>query len=278
MSYHTAVLITSEKCGHCRNMRGNGRLLSQAEIKKDNKPPTIPGGPVNPKGYHYDAIYMRRILTAGAESGVKQLVRLINIHYKSFNPMEGIADICIFNMEGASVKQTILRESNGKTSIETYLIGESGKQLEKKELQSVWSDSVKANVPINMTMYSHFFPILTLFHVDAWNSAIQNSKPVYGYVNGLETKAEAPYGALPSQKPNVIEFGMFLKEFFDGTRKLESVAPVVVKTDVVEPVEKKQVHFEDSNLVVAPSIKNEPAKIHKDELCSKIHFKLYVKE
>jgi hypothetical protein len=280
MSHHVAVLITSEQCGHCRRMRGNGRLLSQNEIKKDNKQPTIPGGAVNPKGYFYDAIYMRRLLTGGIEttsSQSKQLVKLINIHYKSFNPMEGINDISIFNLEGNNVKQTILKESNGKTAIEVYVIGDSGRLLDKKELPSVWSDSVKANVPINLTMYAHFFPILALFHSDAWNDAIQNSKPVFGYVNGLETKHEAPYGALQARQPNVIEFGMFLKQFFDGTKKLESVAPVIVKSEVVENTEKK-VHFEEHK-AVPPTVQNGTAKLaHKDELCSKINFKLYVKE
>lgn len=280
MSYHVAVLITSEQCGHCRRMRGNGRLLSQNEIKKDNKMPTIPGGPINPKGYFYDAIYMKRLLTGGIENSSKQLVKMINIHYKSFNPMEGIVDISIFNMEGNNVKQTILKESNGKTAVEVYVINDSGKQLDKKELPSVWSDSVKANVPINLTMYAHFFPILALFHNEAWNTAIQNSKPVYGYVNGLETKSEAPYGALPSQKPNVIEFGMFLKQFFDGTRKLESVAPVFVKSEAPENTEKK-VHFEEHR-AIPPTLKNiddsKSASFDPDGLCSKINFKLYVKE
>jgi hypothetical protein len=284
MSYHVAVLITSERCGHCKRMRGSGRLLSQNEIKKDNLMPTIPGGTSRPSGYHYDAIYMKRLLTAGTDAS--QRLRLINVHYKSFNPTEGIADICIFNLEGANIKQTILKESNGKTAIETYLIGESGRQLEKKEIPSVWSDSVKANVPINITMYAHFFPILTLFHIEAWNDAIQNSKPVFGYVNGLETKLEAPYGALQSQKPNVVEFGEFLKQFFDGTRKLEAVAPAKPVVTEGENTEKKHVHFEDSK-IIAPTMKsqNVPTNIapngiegaHK-EICSKLNFKLYVKE
>jgi hypothetical protein len=282
MSHHVAVLITSEQCGHCRRMRGNGRLLSQNEIKKDNKQPTIPGGTVNPKGYHYDAIYMKRLLTGGSDTPQsKQVLKLINIHYKSFNPTEGIVDISIFNMDGNNIKQTILHESSGKTAIEVYVIGDSGKQLDKKELPGVWSDSVKANVPINLTMYAHFFPILALFHVDAWNSAIQNSKPVYGYVNGLETKSEAPYGALQSQKPNVIEFGMFFKQFFDGSKKLESVAPIVMKSEVPENTEKK-VHFEEHRAIapaIPPTVQNGTAKlVHKDDLCSKINFKLYVKE
>lgn len=288
MSYHVAVLVTSEQCGHCRRMRGNGRLLSQNEIKKDNKMPTIPGGQSNPSGYHYDAKFMSRLLTGDSViSQSKQVIKLINIHYKSFNPMEGILDISIFNLEGVNVKQTILRESNGKTSIETYLIGDSGRVLEKKEIPSVWADSVKANVPINISMYAHFFPIITLFHSEAWNDAIQNSKPIFGYVNGLETKSEAPYGALPSQKPNVVEFGMFIKQFFDGTRKLEAVAPKESKGfsgSDGENSEKKHVHFEDSK-VIPPTLKNNVAFKETGgapsgiiDLCSKLNFKLYVKE
>jgi hypothetical protein len=280
MSYHTAVLITSEQCGHCRRMRGTGRLLSQNEIKKDNKQPTIPGGQSNPTGYHYDAKFMRRLLTAG-DSQSKQVLKLINIHYKTFNPMEGINDISIFNMEGNNVKQTILRESSGKTSVEVYVIGESGKQLDNKILPNVWSDSVKANVPINLSMYGHFFPILTLFHNDAWNDAIQNSKPVFGYVNGLETKTEAPYGAIQAQRPNVVEFGMFLKQFFDGTKKLEAVPSVIVKPEIPENTEKK-VHFEEHKAIPPTvqngTVKNVESSKGSSDICSKISFRLYVKE
>jgi hypothetical protein len=269
-------------------MRGTGRLLYQNEIKKDNKQPTIPGGQSNPKGYHYDAIFMKRLLTAGDSTAPhsKQMLRLINIHYKTFNPMEGINDICIFTMEGNNVKQTILRESSGKTAVEVYVIGESGKQLENKILPSVWSDSVKANVPINLSMYGHFFPILTLFHVDAWNDAIQNSKPIFGYVNGLETKTESPYGAIQAQRPNVVEFGLFLKQFFDGTKKLEAVAPLIMKSEVPENAEKK-VHFEEHRAiapVIPPTVQNGTVKqlplknVESSDLCSKISFRLYVKE
>ena len=74
------VLLTSERCGHCRNMRGSGRLLSQTEIKRDNKQPNIPGG------NHYDAVFMKKLITA--EVGNTAKLRVINIHYKTFNPAE----------------------------------------------------------------------------------------------------------------------------------------------------------------------------------------------
>ena len=84
MSFHIATLITSEKCGHCRNMRGTGRLLSQNEIKKDSKQPSMPGG------YHYDAKFMKKMITADTDSAK---LRILNVHYKSFNPGDGVMDL-----------------------------------------------------------------------------------------------------------------------------------------------------------------------------------------
>lgn len=271
MSIHIAVLITSQTCGHCRNMRGSGRLLSQNEIKTQNKQPNIPGK------NHYDAKFMKKILT-GDNSGAsnKQVVRLINVHYKTFNPGEGIMDICIFNLDSDpnNVKQTIMKEKDGKTALESYVIGESGKQISKNDIQNTWSDTVRAYVPINLPSYAFFFPSLAIFHIDAWNNAIQNSKPIYGFVNGLETKQISPYGAIPVQQPNMVDYPIFIGNFFNGSKTLEAepknVAPEPQAQVPASAHVEKKVHFED-----------EPVKVFKpvpEGPCANIRFRLYVKE
>ena len=53
-------------------MRGTGRLLSQNEIKKDSKTPTVQGG------FHYDAKFMKKMITADTDSAK---LRIINVHY-----------------------------------------------------------------------------------------------------------------------------------------------------------------------------------------------------
>jgi len=285
---HTAVLVTAQQCGHCRNMRGTGRLLSQTEIKKDSKPPNIPGG------FHYDAKFMRRVLTGQENPSPtsKAVVRLINIHYKTMNPTDGISDISLFLVENStSVRQIIMKEQEGKTSVEVYVIGESGKQISKDISPTVWADTVRLHVPINIMSYVAMFPLLTIFHSEAWAYAIQNSKPVYGFVNGLETKTTSPYGFVSSPKPNVIDFAQFIGNFFNGTRKLESQPKIEASNEVVPvpkvqneaasaSLEPKTVKFQEPEAKGASgSILNKPSNSSNyNGVCEKIKYRLYVKE
>ena len=84
MSFHIACFITSEKCGHCRNMRGDGILLSKKKITSEKKNPTIPGG------NYYDASFLKKLVTADSE--VPKL-KVLNLHYRGFNPNEGVMDL-----------------------------------------------------------------------------------------------------------------------------------------------------------------------------------------
>lgn len=246
---HTAVILTSERCGHCRNMRGNGKLLSKAEIKKDNKQPTIPGG------NHFDASWMLKLITAGADKDAK--IKVINLHYKTFNPQEGLMDISIFTMENnKEVRQTMLKEAGSKTNMSIYVVGEASKTVNNNDISSTWAEICNTYVPINIGMYAYFFPSIIMFEENEWMTAIQNKVPIYGLLNGFDTKPQSPYGALTGQgiQPNVKDFVKFIAEFFDGTRKLtgkpaasEPVAPV--EPPVVIPVKKP----ESSETVLVPT-------------------------
>lgn len=246
---HTAVILTSERCGHCRNMRGNGKLLSKAEIKKDNKQPTIPGG------NHFDASWMSKLITAGMDKDAK--IKVVNLHYKSFNPAEGLMDISIFTLENnKEVRQTMLKESGSKTNMSIYVVGEGSKTLSSSDISTTWAEISNTYVPINISMYAYFFPSIILFEENEWMSSIQNKVPIYGFLNGFKTKEQSPFGALTGSgiQPNVKDFVKFIGEFFDGTRKLtgkpkasEVVTPV--EEPVVIPVKKP----ESSGTVLVPT-------------------------
>jgi hypothetical protein len=228
MSFHIAALITSEKCGHCRTMRGSGRLLSQNEIKKDSKTPTVPGG------FHYDARFMKKMITADTDSAK---LRILNVHYKSFNPGDGVMDLSVFTLEpdNKNIRQTILKEKNGKTLVEIYVIGDVGKMVTSQDIPTEWSETVKTYLPINLTSYAYFYPTLSLFHFEAWMNSIKNSEPIFGYVNGLETKQEHPYGAIPGQNPNPGDFIQFLNSFFkEGANPILANPPSLPKPEVKE--------------------------------------------
>lgn len=259
---HVAVLLTSETCGHCRNMRGNGRLLSKSEIKKEGKQPTIPGG------NHFDAAYMKKLITT--EIDAKPKLRVINLHYKSFNPTEGMMDISIFTLEAdGNVKQTMLKESNGKTNMAVYLVGESGKVISSQNIDTSWADINKSYVPVNISAYAFFFPSLILFEGNEWTNGLKNNQPVYGYLNGFETKTEAPYGGKAGGQPNVMDFSKFLAQFFNGTKELRGkpAAEVAVKKETVEK--------EEIVLPIAPTKKDE---IVLPVSGNKRKFRLYVVE
>lgn len=219
---HVAVIISSERCGHCRTMRGDGRLMSKNQTK--DKKPNIPGG------HFYDAAFMKKIITADMNAGAK--LRVINVHYKTFNPADGVMDISVFilDSDGNSVRQTMLKEKNGKTSMSIYSIGEVGKVISTQDTPEDWNTIVKTYIPSNIVNYSVFFPSMVLFEGTAWAEGIKNGTPIYGYLNGFETKTEAPYGvAAANVQPNVMEFPKFVNQFFNGTKELRGspVKPVV---------------------------------------------------
>lgn len=238
---HIAVILTSERCGHCRNMRGTGRLLSQNEIKKSDRQPNLPGG------NYYDAKFMSKLILAGSKDSY---FRVINIHYKTFNPQEGVIDISVFTLEDnkTDVRQTMLTEKNGKAHTSIYTIGENGKVVLSEDLPNNWSDLINSYVPVNMSNYTAFYPSLIAFDKDNWSNSIKNKTPIYGVHNGFPTKKEAPYGVITGESPNVMDFPAFLSQFTSGVKSLvESVAPETV------PEERK---VEEEKMVVNTSAKN----------------------
>jgi len=270
MSFHIAVIITSEKCGHCRNMRGNGILLSKSKIEKEKKTPTVPGG------YHYDAAYMKKLIMAGSNDTPR--FRLVNVHYNSFNPSEGIMDISVFTLEpdNKSVRQTMFKGSEGKTLVEVYSIGDAGKKVSDQKDETKWEETVNKFIPKNLPSYAYFFPTLNVFHMDAWMNSIKTGEPIYGYVNGMSTKEESPYGAMPAGNPNPIDFVKYLESFYDGSKKLLAKPENKVNND--KPIEAPAA-------VPAPNLKAKQASPKKESIrvptkaaCDKLNVRLYVKE
>jgi hypothetical protein len=277
MSFHIAVLITSEKCGHCRTMRGSGRLLSQTEIKKEGKHPSVPGG------HHWDAKFMKKLITADSDSAK---LRILNVHYKNFNPGEGVSDLSVFTLEpdNKTVRQTILKEKEGKTIAEIYTIGDTGKKVGSQDIPNDWTDTVKTYLPVNLSSYAYFYPTLSIFHFDAWMQSIKNNTPVFGYINGLESKTESPYGGIPGQNPNPSDFSTFLASFFNGSKKLlekpvaspksndqnELSPPLENPAPILPQINTEQNSNESTpkNIVRVPTVGS----------CQGLNFRLYVKE
>ncbi len=277
MSFHIAVLVTSERCGHCTRMRGpEGILLSKKQITEKNIPPNVPGG------MHYDANFMKKLVTAGTEH---PKLRLMNVHYKTFNPTEGVANISVFTLEpdSKSIRQTIIKENGGKTTMDIYIIGDVGKKLQSQNLDIPWEDTLKTYIPVNLPSYAFFYPTLSIFHYEAWLHAVQKNEPVYGYVNGLPTREEAPYGAVANSQPNPSDFIKFLGSFFDGSRKLLAKPEMVVETKTQESYKTPEAPKvpEPVKIPEAPKIQEQqkaPIRIPTKGACEKLNFRLYVKE
>jgi hypothetical protein len=270
MSFHIAVFVTSEKCGHCRHMRGEGILMSKAKIEKEKKPATVPGG------NHYDAAFMKKLITANTDS---PKYRVVNVHYNAFNPGEGVADISVFTLEpdNKTIRQTMFKNKENKTIVTVYTIGDTGKQVSTNEDDSKWEDTVKKFIPSNLPSYAYFYPTLSVFHSEAWMNSLRTGEPVFGYVNGLNTKEESPYGALPTSNPTPGDFVKFLGSFFDGSKQLlakpETKAP---KTEpkVVQAPEIQEVKTETKVIEAPKPVVRVPTK----GACDKTNVRLYVKE
>ena len=278
MSFHIAVLVTSERCGHCTRMRGpEGILLSKKQITEKNIPQNVPGG------MHYDANFMKKLVTAGTEH---PKLRIMNVHYKTFNPTEGVSNISVFTLEpdSKSIRQTIIKENGGKTTMDIYVIGDTGKKLQSQNLDIPWEDTLKTYIPVNLPSYAFFYPTLSIFHYEAWLHSVQKNEPVYGYVNGLPTREEAPYGAVANSQPNPSDFVKFLGSFFDGSRKLlAKPEQQAVKTPefqdqkVQEPAVQKAPEIPVQEVPKSEPVKA-PIRIPTKGACEKLNFRLYVKE
>jgi hypothetical protein len=242
---NVAVILTSERCGHCRNMRGTGRLMSKTEIKKENKQPNIPGG------HNYDATWMRKLITADTNKEAK--LRVISLHYRSFNPAEGLMDISVFTFENdKDIRQTMLKEiEGGKTNMTIYIVGENGRVLSNQDIDTPWIEMCKTYVPVNISMYAFFFPSLLLFEGNEWTESIRNKTSIFGYTNGFGTKKDAPYGALtgPGIQPNVMDFPKFLSQFFDGRRELTG-KPTAVEAPILPEVKQEMIQIPIANNTV----------------------------
>jgi len=271
MSFHIAVFITSEKCGHCRTMRGNGILMSKSKIEKEKKTPSVPGG------YHYDSIYMKKLIMAGSSDSPR--FRVVNVHYNSFNPSEGMMDISVFTLEpdNKTIRQTIFKGNEGKTLVEVYTIGDTGKKVSDQNDETKWEDTVSKFIPKNLHSYAYFFPTLAVFHMDAWMSSIRTNEPIYGYVNGMNTKEDHPYGALPGGQPSPGDFIKYLESFHDGTRKL--LDKPEKKNSLPEPVSNQAPV--PSGVPAPPALAPETSKMLRvptKGACDKMNVRLYVKE
>jgi hypothetical protein len=268
MSFHIAVFVTSEKCGHCRNMRGEGILMSKTKIEKEKRPATVPGG------FHYDALFMKKLIVANTDSAK---FRVVNVHYNAFNPSEGVADISIFTLEpdNKTVRQTMFKGKDGKTAITVYTIGDTGKQVSTQDDDSKWEDTVRKFIPTNLTSYAYFFPTLAVFHADAWMNSIKTGEPVYGYVNGLSSKEEAPYGAIPGSNPSPGDFIKFLASFHDGTRQILAKPEPKNNTPEPKPLASAEVRTksEPVKTIEAPVV-----RVPTKGACEKTNVRLYVKE
>jgi hypothetical protein len=114
-------------------------------------------------------------------------------------------------------------------------------------------------------------------------ASIKNNEPIFGYVNGLDSKQESPYGAIPGQNPNPMEFVKYLNTFFDGSKQIlakpesksiENVKPLVPESQKNELLE--------AMANVNQNQKQEPSKVvikvPTVGACESLNFRLYVKE
>ena len=148
------VALTSEGCGHCSHMRGDGNLGNGKQFNT----------------YHF---LNQHIDPEDDGKGITGL----NIHFRDMGGRhQTITDIIKYKKDG---KNQILYEKyhqeNGMTHVKVMKIDSSEKtknvanhrvKIDGKEV--VWLDFLDRKVPVKIENYTYFYPCFVVFKKDEW--------------------------------------------------------------------------------------------------------------
>ena len=156
MSDIVLVILTSEGCGHCAQLRGNGVLGN--------------GTPFHTYSFlesHIDPLKRKDNIT------------MINIHFSSMNGHHAhIQTVSKFTKVGNNVHQERYYSENDKTFVNVLAVNEKDKVKVLKQKQQVlvdskeieWMQFLDLKVPKNIERYSFYYPCFLVFQKEDWKS------------------------------------------------------------------------------------------------------------
>lgn len=227
-SLPVAVIVTAENCGHCKRMRGDGKLLSSNSIDKNRIQPGIPGGK------YYDEVFVTNLITGNSKNdNFTAKYRVFNLHMANYQkPSDGVKSISFFALSdkpGVVTQKIFSKGEKDNTVVETLTVGSLKHISEEQKSDIEWSKTVGAYIPKDIIKYIVQYPTTLVFSAKSWDGAIRGENLLYGYVNGLKTKDVPPYGVsiisgkLESEEH--LEILTFYQSYINGTKKLLDLPP-----------------------------------------------------
>jgi hypothetical protein len=250
MSLPVILVITSQRCGHCVRMRGDGRLNSSFDGESQS---SLPGG------YGYDDTFIRKLISANPAAVPKNdntypaKYRVYNLHLsKMGGPDNEVLEIIEFELKtGGTIEERIYKKNNSNTDIEIYTVSSTNKPSTKLHHTSTpWLDTIKNMIPSGYVNYLHFFPMILYFSAGAWDRALREGGPIYGYINGAETSQTPPYGPAPKQTNiQVVDPVILAASFIKGEKALID-APRATNTAAVSNRVSEQIRIPSSGSTI----------------------------
>jgi len=240
MSDIVLVVLTSEGCGHCAQLRGNGVLGN--------------GTPFHTYSFlesHIDPL----------KRGDK--VTMINIHFSSMNGHHShIQVISKFTKIGNNVQQEMYYAENGKTFVSVLAVSEKNRAKVLKQKKEVfveknhvdWTQFIDLKVPKNIEKYSFYYPCFLVFQKEDWKSGgnilgipnagfvVKDKDGNFGLEKsgqGLQQRNFPPQKLLTDALNKELRFKP-MKNFYEEPKKVEEVAEQEIKVDQDEKNVKKE--------------------------------------
>lgn len=177
MSLPVILIVTSQQCGHCVNMRKDGLIQS-------------PDAPVSIKGtgninWAWNEKFFQKLLRGGSDTGPAKF-RVYEVHLATMDPNGAVMEMAEFSLTKEGKVQRIgYYNKDGKLGV----ISSIGYKQTKPPMDIVPNKTlngmVDSKIPRAYRNLVLVFPSWIFVNGNVWDSAIGKDTPFYGYVGGL---------------------------------------------------------------------------------------------
>lgn len=170
MSLPVIVIVTSQRCGHCIQMRGDGSL------KPVDSPVTIPSK------WNWSENFFLYLLRGGQDKGPAKF-RVFEINYNTMSgSMNDIKEISEFTIgPNNKIKRVIYINNNDNLEVVTVI---DDKKSFNPSSNVKFNDFVSKNIPSDITNFTYGFPAVYYFSGSSWENSKLGKEPLYGLLAG----------------------------------------------------------------------------------------------
>jgi hypothetical protein len=245
MSLPVIVFLTSKVCSVCEKIRSpsKGKICPLAKTGEDTnayaKRLGFPLAMTFPGDGRFEVDFFRKIITGGSGKGPAQYrVYCIQLETMAATWTENnVTEISIAELDGDGVKQTIFSSKGGKTHQESIKITDKVTKILDRQETVDWTTTIDVYVPKGLVGYCWFFPAFLVFSGTLWDNSLKNKLPLYGIINGAQTKKVSPWGVdIPSGQPSIVSIFEFLKKINEKILSLEAPPPPPAPLAVPLPI------------------------------------------